>query len=292
MSNGSKLLMNKLYGVPLSQPFRSCVWTMLQLEVPFQIEMAVPGMSSKVGTKHENFRSLTPHRSSEVPLLVVQEESNDDNNNNSKSNKWALTESPAIMAYVCERYGRMKGPADDNHPQLYAPSGSRRKAIIDSYTHWHHSNTRFLANAFQTKVRTDLNVELSQNDKERIQRVLEAIDGGWLQQQQQQDQPSSPPTFIGGSNSPSIADIQAYGEISTVVLTKLISVEEYPNLSSWMGQMELLPYYNEAHAALLTLGDLTVEEEGMSIAKRLGNATKIGMKAIAEAQEKYQPKAQ
>jgi glutathione S-transferase len=260
MSTG-KLI--KLYGVPLSQPFRSCAWTMLQLEVPFQIEMAVPGMSNKLGTKHDNYRSLTPHRSSEVPLLLVEEQ----------DNKLALTESPAIMAHLCERYGQQVC-------QLYSPPGSNRKALIDSYTHWHHSHTRFLARVFQTKVRADLKVELSDKDEERIQGVLQAIDSGWLQ--------SSP--FIGGSALPSIADVLAYGELSTVVLTKLISVQEYQNLSSWMGRMQLLPYHEEAHAALLALGDLTVEE-GMPIGKRLGNATKIGLKAIADAQDKYQLKA-
>jgi glutathione S-transferase len=64
----SKIL--KLYGVPLSQPFRSVAWTMLQLEVPFKVELTIPGMSSKVGTKHENFKSLPPHGSTQVPLLI------------------------------------------------------------------------------------------------------------------------------------------------------------------------------------------------------------------------------
>lgn len=260
MSTG-KLL--KLYGVPLSQPFRSCAWTMLQLEVPFQVEIAVPGMSSKVGSLHENYRSLTPHRTSKVPLLV------DD------AVGLAVAESPAILAHLCERHGR-----DGGRPPLYAPPGSIEKARIDSYTHWHHSNTRDLARVFQTRVRPDLKVELSEGDWERVREVLDAIDSGWLERSGGQ--------YIGGSASPSIADVLAYGEISSVVLTGLVSVDDFPNLASWMGRMQTLPYYDEAHASLLALGDLTVEEPGSSIAKRLGHATKMGLQAITQAQEKYQ----
>ncbi|KAG7353133.1 iron hydrogenase [Nitzschia inconspicua] len=244
----------KLYGVPLSQPFRSCAWTLLNLRVPFEIEMAVPGMSSKVGTKNENFQALTPHRSTQVPLLV-------DNNTG-----LVLTESPAIMSHACERYG--------THNQLLAPSGSNQKALINSYTHWHHSNTRFLAKIFQTKVRPDLKAVLNEEDHERIQTILQNIDRGWLQ--------SSP--YIGESETPSVADILAYGEISTLTMTNLLKVDEFENLSSWMNRMTQLPFHDVAHAALKELGDLS-QDKGVPIAKRLGPATKAGLKAFADAQQ-------
>jgi glutathione S-transferase len=251
---GKKL---KLYGVPMSQPFRSCAWLMLQLKVPFQIEMAVPGMSGKVGTKNEQFRSLTPHRSTTVPLLV------DDNMS------LVLSESPAIMTYLCEQYG-----SDDNGQPLYAAPGSNQKALIDSYMHWHHGNTRFLARLFQAKVRPDLMVELDDDDNSRIQEVLENIDKGWLQ--------TSP--FIGTSEKPSIADILAYGELSTVTMTNLLCIDEFGNLSSWMGRMKQLPYHEECHVALTSLGDLSIDSD-VPISKRLGPATKVGLKALVDTQE-------
>lgn len=159
----------KLYGVPLSQPVRSCAWTLLHLHVPFQFEMAVPGMSGKMGTNNENFQALTPHRSTTVPLLI------DDNNNKSLL---VLSESPAILTYLCERYG-----SDHQQPVLQLPpQGSTQKALIDSYTHWHHGNTRFLARLFQTKVRPDLKASLREKDEERMKTILQNIDRGWLQQ--------------------------------------------------------------------------------------------------------------
>jgi glutathione S-transferase len=243
----------KLYGVPLSQPFRSCAWTLLNLHVPFQIEMAVPGMSSKVGTKNETFQNLTPHRSTQVPLLI------DDNSS------LVLSESPAIMTYVCERYGA--------EFQLMAPPGSNQKALMDSYMHWHHTNTRFLARLFQTIVRPDLKASLSEENEERIQTILQNIDRGWLQ--------SSP--YIGNSETPSIADILAYGEISTVTMTNLLNVDNFENISSWMIRMTQLPYHDETHTALRELGDLSKETD-IPIAKRLGPATKAGLKAFVDAQ--------
>jgi glutathione S-transferase len=249
----SKLL--KLYGVPLSQPFRSVAWTMLQLEVPFKVELAVPGMTSKVGTKHENFKSLTPHGSTQVPLLI------DDESN-------VITESPAIMAHLCERYGNGK---------LYAPSGSTEKALIDSYMHWHHTNTRSLAKVFQTKVRPDLKQEVSEKDTDRMKEVFESLDSGWLKSNQ----------FIAGSEYPTIADILAYGEISTVTMTKLVAIDDYANLQAWMERLTQLPYHEEAHRALSVLGDLT--DTTSPVAKRLGPATTAGLKALQEAQSGFAP---
>jgi glutathione S-transferase len=246
----------KLFGVPLSQPFRSCAWTLLNLQVPFQIEMAVPGMTSKIGTKNENFQNLTPHRSTQIPLLI------DDNTS------LVLSESPAIMTYICERYG-------SDH-QLLATPGSNRKALIDSYMHWHHDNTRFLARLFQTKIRPDLKSSLSDDDEKRIQVILQNIDSGWLRSS----------TYIGNSDAPSIADILAYGELSSVTMTNLLDVEIYANICSWMDRMTQLPYHDEAHIALTELGDLTIDIE-IPLAKRLGPATKAGLQAFADAQETH-----
>lgn len=247
----------RLLGVPLSQPFTSCAWTMLQLGVPFKIEIAVPGASSKMGTKHEKFKNLTSIRSTKIPVLV--------------DGDFALAESPAIMAYLCERYGERNA----QEPKLYASPGSEKKATIDSYMHWHHSNTRSVAKLFGSKVRPDLKANVSEKDLEEIQDILTSIDSGWLR--------SSP--YIGGFDSPSIADILAYGELSTVTMTNLLSVEHFSNLSSWMNRMSLLPYHDESHVALATLGDLANDNSTIPLAKRLGAATKDGMKSFATANQ-------
>jgi glutathione S-transferase len=221
--------------------------------------MAVPGMSSKAGTKNEIFQCLTPHRSTQVPVLV------DDNNS------LALSESPAIMTYLCEKYGTTTD--DEKSRKLYATPGSNKKALIDSYMHWHHDNTRFLAKYFQTKVRPDLKVEITEEDDKRTVDILTKIDSGWLRSNQ----------YIGDSTTPSIADILAYGELSTVTMTKLVSVDQFENVAAWMNRMTKLPYHDDVHVALTALGDLT-EDTDVPIAKRLGPATKSAMQALANIQ--------
>jgi glutathione S-transferase len=47
----------------------------------------------------------------------------------------AISQSPAIMAYVCERYG---------NGRLYAPSRTTPTALVDSYLHWHPNGTQQL----------------------------------------------------------------------------------------------------------------------------------------------------
>lgn len=69
-------------------------------------------------------------------------------------------------------------------------------------------------------------------------------------------------------------------------MTQLLDINAFENLSSWMDRMSQLPFHKEAHTALTELGNL-VEDSDIPIAKRLGSATKAGLKALAEAQQQY-----
>jgi hypothetical protein len=85
--------------------------------------------------------------------------------------------------------------------------------------HWHHNGTRQLSKPFASKVRPDLKYELSllseEEEQERISHLLKTIDGGWLKTS----------SWIGGSDTPTIAYILCFGEASTVTLTKLVDLE-------------------------------------------------------------------
>ena len=263
----------RLYGVPLSQPVRSVAWTLLQLELPFTVELTVPGATSQRGTRHEHYTSKTPLRAAHVPLL----EYNDD-----KSQEEALvriTESPAILSHICER----------QPPQhtLYPAPGTADKAQVDSYLHWHHGNTRCFTKPFAAVIRNDLNATVTAQDKARVHSVLQTLDTGWL----------GSSSFVGGLTQPTIADILAYGEVVQLVKTNLLlpwEDSDYPRLQTWMQHMAELPYHDEAHVALTVLGDLTrndddddAEEIRQPLEKRLAAATKAGLQAWQEAQSKY-----
>lgn len=293
----------KLYGVPLSQPFRSVAWTMLQLEIPFEIVLTVPGMSSSKGSKHENFTALTPHQSTQVPLLSISSSnsnsnSDDDDKKQSFSQKSSpstsvinLTESPAILAFLCDNNFSIKDQSITSETlspyKLYAAPGSTERAQIDSYLHWHHTNTRFLSRLFQREVRPDLGKgELSEKEQSRINRLLETLDSGWLQG----SSASSSSTYIAGMEYPTIADILAYGELSTVTMTNLLDIRQYNQLEAWMERMTHLPFHDEAHTALHVLRDMKnndIDGAPVPLAKRLSSATKAGLQAFANAQEKY-----
>ena len=57
----------KLHGVPLSQPFRSVAWACLQKRLPFEVNLVVPGMASKMGSKGAAYLKLNP--TGTVPTL-------------------------------------------------------------------------------------------------------------------------------------------------------------------------------------------------------------------------------
>lgn len=215
--------MLKLYGVPLSQPFRSVAWTMLQHHMRFEIILTVPGMKNKMGTLNESFMAKTRGLSSTVPIL--------------EDEQLCIAESPAILSYLCERYGF------DN---WYGNPRSSRKATIDSYMHWHHGGTRKLAKLQVSKIRPDLKYTETAKDIEEINDVLRSIENGWLRED----------AYIAGLD-PSVADILAYEEFAQVYMTELLpQLDEYPRITAWIDRMTQLPYHAEAHHALTVLGNL------------------------------------
>ena len=119
---------------------------------------------------------------------------------------------------------------------------------------------------------------------------MQALEGGWLNYDG--DGVSASSSYIGGVDHPTIADILAYGELSAVTMTNLLQLppNDYPSLNTWLSQMSKLPCHDQVHQALTTLGDLSStesNEEELPFGKRLGAATKAGLKAIAEAQQTY-----
>lgn len=281
----------KLYGAPLSQPFRSVAWTLLQLEIPFEVQLAVPGAKTKIGTRHENFTQLTPYKSTFVPLLV---------HDNEQGQPVALSESAAIMMHLCELSSlanRNDPTTATARPALYPPPGTIAKAKVDAYLHWHHSNTRLLSRVFASKVRSDLQISSAAVEKvwPRIHAVLQTLDTGWLENNNVDDSNNDNSGYLTGLPYPTIADILAYGELANLTMTNLLALDSdeadapsYRHLKAWMKQMAQQPYHEEVHRSLVTLGDLNdTASTPLPLEKRLGAATKAGLMGLQEAQAKY-----
>jgi glutathione S-transferase len=247
----------KLYGVPLSQPFRSVAWTLLLRKVPFDIQLTVPGATSSIGSRNESFLSKSRGRTGTVPLLEVDE-------------SLTISESPAILAYLCEK---------NNWTDLYPLPATPEKTVIDSYMHWHHTGTRSLSSLQRPYMRPELNLQVTDEDRGKALQALESLNNGWLQ---------GDDDYIASSSQPTIADLLCYEEIVQVTMTGALEggLDDYPNIIAWTNRMRRLPYHGEVHTALTVLGNV-VEPSETPIPKRLGAATKAGVTALKEAQETF-----
>ena len=305
----------RLYGVPLSQPFRSVAWALLLLKVPFELVVTVPGQkdssSSIVGARDPQFRQKTRARSITVPLLEIlppsldtpeidstatttatttstshpQPEDPNTGLSSSSSSYGAITESGAILMHVCEQW--------DTSGVWYGRSGTLYKATIDSYCHWHHTNTRTLgrlASQYFLNAKSPTTTTVNPTEQEAMHKILHRLEHGWLSRTTTTstepilsdhttvlDNKDVDDLFLAGGSHPSIADLLCYCEVVQVVWTGLVLhgpsndnnnniiqnhsndtlqslSQQYPRLGAWMQRMQQLPYHDPVHAALFHLG--------------------------------------
>lgn len=195
---------------------------------------------------------------------------------------FSVAESPAILSFLCEHYGW--------EDTLYGRPGTHEKATIDSYMHWHHTGTRSLS-AYMYPYLREVQKDASYFEKEqaRTLQTLQTLEGGWFAENNTNIMVD---LYIAGGDHPSIADLLAYEEI--VQLTELglldeddVVSQQFPSIFAWMCRMKQLPYYEQVHRSLVTLGDVTDEASSSPMSKQLGAATKAGLKALEEAQSEF-----
>ncbi|KAL1523402.1 hypothetical protein AB1Y20_018344 [Prymnesium parvum] len=241
-----------LHGVPLSQPFRSVAWACVMKQLPFKVQLAVPGSSDKLGSKSAAFLHLSPPGA--VPVL--------------QHGNLTLSESAAILEYLAATHAWTDLlPAD--------PAG---RAAVSEAMHWHHGGTRQLSAWFAEKVRPDLVGAVGEAAAAaRKARGLEAL--GLLERWQLGSSP-----FLAGRTSASIADLLVYEDVGPLGkrFANLVDLQAYPKVASWCARMEALAGFEESHAAIAVLGDLS--QSTTVSGRQLGDATKAGLKALAAAQ--------
>ena len=281
-SSAASLL--RLYGVPLSQPFRSVAWTLLLHRVSFTIQLTVPGAKTSIGSRNENYLKLTNGRSNVIPILQVEEDGRD--------GTFTIMESPAILTYICERYGSgaaRYSSTDQAHADnwLLPPRASKEKTMVDSYMHWHHSNTRRLTRLTAPTLLPQFNLAIDARHIKLAKSTLTTLDTNWLGGGGGNG--NGEQRYLAGTLNPTIADILAYEELSQVhhvVSTDVVDLSSYTNIWCWMQRMKQLPYYEQVHKALETFSSTSSStSDNMPIQKRLSIANKVGLKAINEAQQ-------
>eukprot|EP01084_Bolivina_argentea_P249950 418592_1 len=213
----------KLYGVPGSQPTRAVAWlcSMKNLEYVF-----INVLSAKISKKE--LKKLNPR----VAIPVITD--TDDN--------FTVYESPAIMTYLCSKYG---------WNDLYPTNNLKRRTLIDQYLNWHHENTRKVTTGYLRVIFRPKYQKLFMNNNADLtpikmeikiaKRALNIIDNYWL----------SKHDYII-DNKVSIADILCYAELIQIkafpYLFKNIDLQnKYINIKKWMNRMSKLNKHDEIH---------------------------------------------
>ena len=238
-----------LYGVPLSQPVRAVIWTLLLKGQNFELVMINPGSKGEMGSRNSSYLKKSP--SGTIPCIEEL------------ATGFVLSEAHAILCYLCRKNG---------WNDLY-PSDIQLRAKIDSYLHFHHRGARDASlGLFAPKVRKDLHIpELMQTISMRlVTRAIKVLESAWL----------SESSFLTG-NDITIADIAAYVEIGQLHhrFTNLFDFNPYPNVSRWLDRMALVEFHDSVHASLRALGDIAKNTPTIDDIK---DANKMGYALINE----------
>ena len=238
-----------IYGVPFSQPVRAVLWLLMIKKSPFELKLINPGSASEGGSRHTEYLDKFP--TGTIPSFEDPETG------------FLLSESHAIMCYLCNKYG---------WNDLY-PDNLEERAKVDSYLHLHHRNVREASiGLVAPKVRKDLSFseDFLKTSKSNIEKAFKALDEGWL----------SDSRFLVG-DSLTIADISAYVEIGQLqkVFTNVYDFGSLPNIQNWLDEMKKIDSHDDIHIALYELGDISKEAPSM---EKIKNANKKAFMAIQE----------
>lgn len=217
--------MLQLYADLLSQPCRAVHVLLLCSGLPHRLR---PVALRKGEQLSPDFTKLNPMQ--KVPVLVDKD--------------FVLTESDAILKYLVGRY---------RLPDHWYPTDAERRARVDEYTAWHHTNTRpHAAKVFiyevlvpaQTRAPVDgpaLDRALSDLDQ-----TLDRIETMFLKRQ----------PFLCGTDI-SIADLLCVCELMQPVGGDRDVLESRPQLQRWRSNVQSAvgPAFNHAHSVLYALRD-------------------------------------
>ncbi|CAN9512817.1 unnamed protein product [Ophioblennius macclurei] len=155
-----------------------------------------------------------------------------------------LTESDAILKYLVTKY---------KVPEHWYPQQPERRARVDEYTAWHHSNTRpHAARVFILEVLLPSQTGVPV-DKERLSRAVAQLDNtlDHLENMFLRRQP-----FLCGDDV-SIADLLAVCELMQPLGGDRDVLKDRPQLQRWRSRVKAAvgDAFDQAHAVLYALRD-------------------------------------
>ncbi|XP_040897558.1 glutathione S-transferase theta-2 [Toxotes jaculatrix] len=209
----------------LSQPCRAVHILLNCTKIPHRVRTVALRRGEH---RTPDFTKLNPMQ--KVPVMV--------------DNGFVLTESDAILKYLATVY---------DVPEHWYPRQPERRARVDEYTAWHHSNTRpHTAKVFILEVLLPAQSG-SQVDEERLIRALSQLDDTLdkLESMFLRRQP-----FLCGDDI-TVADLLAVCELMQPVGGGRDVLQDRPQLQRWRSRVEsaIGDAFERAHAVLFALRD-------------------------------------
>ncbi|KAM9393075.1 glutathione S-transferase theta-2 [Pholidichthys leucotaenia] len=209
----------------LSQPCRAVKILLSCNRVPHRIRTVALRRGEN---RSAEFSRLNPMQ--KVPVMV--------------DGDFVLTESDAILKYIATKY---------DVPEHWYPRQPERRARVDEYTAWHHSNTRpHAAKVFILEVLLPAQTS-SQVDEVRLNRALSDLDATLdkLESMFLRRQP-----FLCGDDI-TVADLLAVCELMQPLGGGRDVLQDRPQLQRWRSRVQTAvgQSFDEAHAVLYSIRD-------------------------------------
>lgn len=205
----------KLYGVPLSAPFRAVEILLKLLNVPFEV---VPIDPAKGEQRKEEFLAINPL--GQIPAI--------------QEGDFSLGESNAILIYL--------QAAHAGNASLY-PIDAKLRAKVDQFLHWHHAGTRkfswLVFGAIMAKpfFNMDLPESFIPEHRGYVTKALTNMER-WL---------TAHPYLAGDELT--LADVAAFPEVDQGRAVA-VDLTSYPHVQAWVARLKEVPAFQESTAVV------------------------------------------
>lgn len=215
----------RIYGVGVSQPVRTVMWTCLISELPFELVYSLP-MGSK--SSADESRPRMDAKAPEFPSWLRTVPTIDDDG-------FILAECAAIVCYLADKHC---------WTSLY-PLSIHERSKVHEIMHWFHSSLRNCSLAFFSPIVHPSHAPHEEVTKFRTDTAIASI--SMLETRLEE----SGAPFLHGE-APMLTDLLCYGELGQLSprFLNLYDFGPHKRVRQWMQQMESLPKFEEAHQAL------------------------------------------
>lgn len=204
----------KLYGIPLSTPFRAVEIFLKLLNISYEVISTNP---LKGETRTPEFLAINPL--GQIPTI--------------QHGDFALGESHAILVYLHTTHS--------GSPHYY-PSDPKQHALVDQYLHWHHEGARKVSYLGFGLIFAPLkNIQLPstyvQEQRDNVTKAFTTMER-WLTAHQ----------YLAGEEI-TLADVTAFPEVDQARMVDF-DMTPFPRLTAWFERLQQIPAFRDSMSAV------------------------------------------